>query len=233
MVNKLATDVTTHEEALGNTAESFGEIKDEMKILRVQMADLVAMNQSLTDTVTALQRELRTYFMPPNATRHAYRMVGELKHTRSLRDYVRAYQRLMLDLADMQKQDKQNWFILGLQSWAQSKVEKTLEDAYVVAKHLADTQRKNYTNAFKPAKKPEHGRKKEDQRERKDGSSTQHQVEKRTFFRKNDNSQDRMLKCWFCEGSHLARQCPKRLNRNNQASSSRESANAAQGEEGE
>nr|VVW82861.1 unnamed protein product [Nymphaea colorata] len=221
MVNKLATDVTTHEEALGNAAESFGKMKDEMKVLREQMADLVAMNRALTDTVTALQaevkelqvknrtlqrqisvgggddrptrvdvqrpakyngtqdsrvidnflfqveyyldlqgvmgddlqvktaamllegdavtwwrrkkldiqkgictidtfddfqRELRTYFMPPNATRHAYRMVGELKHTGSLRDYVRAYQRLMLDVPDMQEQDKLNWFILRLQS---------------------------------------------------------------------------------------------------------------------
>ncbi|KAF3775202.1 hypothetical protein EJ110_NYTH50309 [Nymphaea thermarum] len=242
MVNKLVTDVTTYEEALGNVVESFEEMKDEMKVLREQVADLVAMNRSLTDTVTALQaevkelqvknrtlqrqisvgggddrptrvdvqrpakyngtrdrrvidnflfqveyyldlqgvlgdelqvktaamlregdavawwrrkwldiqkgictidtfddfqRELKTYFMPPNATRHAYQMVGELKHTRSLQDYVRAYQRLMLDVPDMQKQDKLDWFILGLQSWAQSEVERsnpeTLEDAYVVA----------------------------------------------------------------------------------------------------
>uniref|UniRef100_A0A5K1AML1 Retrotransposon gag domain-containing protein n=1 Tax=Nymphaea colorata TaxID=210225 RepID=A0A5K1AML1_9MAGN len=95
-------------------------------------------------------------------------MVGELKHTGSLRDYMRAYQRLMLDVPDMQEQDKLNWFILGLQSWAKSEVERsnleTLEDAYVVAERLADTQRKNYTNAFKPSKKPDHEGKKEDLR---------------------------------------------------------------------
>ncbi|KAF3779114.1 hypothetical protein EJ110_NYTH33679 [Nymphaea thermarum] len=258
VVRKLVTDVTTHEEVLGNAGESFGQMKDEVKVLRGQMADLVAMHQSLTDTVTALQtevkelqikiaamllegdavawwrrkrldiqkgictidtfddfqRELRTYFMPPNAIRHAYRMVGELKHTGSLRDYVRAYQRLMLDVPDMQEQDKLNWFILGLQSWAQSDVERsnpeTLEDAYVVAERLADTQRKSYTNAFKPSKKPDHGGKKDDQRERKDEPSTQRQAERRTFFRKNDNSQNRVTKCWFCDGNHLARQCPKR-----------------------
>ncbi|KAF3782308.1 LINE-1 retrotransposable element ORF2 protein [Nymphaea thermarum] len=199
--------------------ESFGQMKDEVKVLRGQMADLVAIHQSLTDTVTALQtefkelqRKLRTYFMPPNATCHAYRMVGELKHTRSLRDYVRAYQRLMLDVPDMQEQDKLNWFILGLQSLAQSEEERsnpeTLEDAYVVAERLTDTQHKSYTNAFKPSKKPDHGGNKDDRRERRDEPSTQRQV---TFFRKNDNSQNRVVKCWFCDGSHLARQCPKRL----------------------
>ncbi|KAF3779181.1 BTB/POZ domain-containing protein [Nymphaea thermarum] len=40
MVNKLVTDVTTHEEALGNAAESFGEMKDEMKVQREQVANL-------------------------------------------------------------------------------------------------------------------------------------------------------------------------------------------------
>nr|VVW57207.1 unnamed protein product [Nymphaea colorata] len=64
---------------------------------------------------------------------------------------------------------------------------ETLEDAYVVAECLVDTQRKSYTNTFRPSKKPDHGGKKEDRRKRKDESSTQHQVEKRTFFRKNDN----------------------------------------------
>ncbi|KAF3781161.1 hypothetical protein EJ110_NYTH37170 [Nymphaea thermarum] len=156
------------------------------------------------DTFDDFQRELRTYFMPPNTTRHAYRMVGELKHTGSLRDYVRAYQRLMLDVPDMQEQDKLNWFILGLQSWAQSEVKmsnpKTLEDAYVVAERLTYTQRKSYTNAFKPSKKPDHGGKEEDQREQRDEPSTQRQVERMTFFRKNDNSQNRVLKCWFCDG---------------------------------
>uniref|UniRef100_A0A5K1EEG4 Retrotransposon gag domain-containing protein n=1 Tax=Nymphaea colorata TaxID=210225 RepID=A0A5K1EEG4_9MAGN len=155
----------------------------------------------------------------------------------SLQDYVRAYQMLMLDVSDMQEQDKLNWFILGLQSLAQSEVERsnpeTLEDAYVVAERLADTQRKSYTNTFRPSKKPDHERKKKDRRERKDESSTQHQVERRTFFHKNDNSHNRVLKCWFCEGSHLGRQCPKHQNKNNQASSSRQSAGAVQGEEGE
>uniref|UniRef100_A0A5K0WPN1 Retrotransposon gag domain-containing protein n=1 Tax=Nymphaea colorata TaxID=210225 RepID=A0A5K0WPN1_9MAGN len=140
-----------------------------------------------------------TYFMPSNVTHHAYRMIGELKHTRSLRDYVRTYQRLMLDVPDMQEQDKLNWFILGFQPWAQSKVERcnpeTLEDAYVVAERVVDTQHKSYTNTFKPLKKPDHGGKKKDRRERKDESSTQHQVEKRSFFRKNDNSENRVLKC--------------------------------------
>ncbi|KAF3793261.1 hypothetical protein EJ110_NYTH10052 [Nymphaea thermarum] len=218
MVNKLVADVTTHEEALGNAAESFGEMKDEMKILREQMADLVAMNRSLTDTVTAPQAEVKEH--QKNRTLQRQVSVGggggddrlprvdvqkptkyngnrdsraidnflfqveyyldlqgivgddlQVKTTAmllegSLRDYVRAYQRLMLDLPDMLEQDKLNWFILRLQLWAQSEVEmsnpETLEDASVVAERLADTQRKSYTITFKPAKKPGHGGKKED-----------------------------------------------------------------------
>uniref|UniRef100_A0A5K1B9L8 Uncharacterized protein n=1 Tax=Nymphaea colorata TaxID=210225 RepID=A0A5K1B9L8_9MAGN len=61
MVNKLATDVTTHEDALGNAAESFGKMKDEMKVLWEQVADLVAMNRGLTDTVTTLQAKVKEF----------------------------------------------------------------------------------------------------------------------------------------------------------------------------
>ncbi|KAF3774244.1 hypothetical protein EJ110_NYTH53566 [Nymphaea thermarum] len=239
-----------HSDEMGSSQDLQGIVGDDLQIKTAAMlleGDAVAWWRRkrldiqkgicTIDTFDDFQRELKTYFMPPNAMRHAYRMVGELKHTGSLRDYMRAYQRLMLDVPDMQEQDKLNWFILGLQSWAQSEVERsnpgTLEDAYVVAERLADTQRKSYTNAFKPSKKPDHGGKKDDRREQKDEPSTQHQAERRTFFRKSDNSQNRVTKCWFCDGNHLARQCPKRINRDNQASSSRHSANAAQVEGGD
>uniref|UniRef100_A0A5K1DG26 Uncharacterized protein n=1 Tax=Nymphaea colorata TaxID=210225 RepID=A0A5K1DG26_9MAGN len=66
----------------------------------------------------------------------------------------------------MQEQDKLNLFILGLQPWAQSEVERcnleSLEDAYVTAERLTDTQRKSYTNTFKLLTKPDYRGKKEE-----------------------------------------------------------------------
>ncbi|KAF3772442.1 hypothetical protein EJ110_NYTH57923, partial [Nymphaea thermarum] len=250
-VNRMAADVATHEIALGSAAVAFEGFKEELKLMREQMAESVATSRSLSDLVKTLQdevaelrasnqrllrtssassggherisrvdvqrpakydgsrdaraldnflfqvdyyldlqnvvdedlkiktaamlldgdavawwrrkifdvenglctiqtfndfrKELKGYFMPVDAERQTYRLVANLKHTGSLRDYVRTYQKLMLDVPRMPEKDKLNWFIIGLQPWAQADVERsdpqTLEQAYVAAERLADTQR--------------------------------------------------------------------------------------------
>ncbi|KAF3786022.1 hypothetical protein EJ110_NYTH26430 [Nymphaea thermarum] len=57
-VNRLVADVATHEEALGFAAETFEGFKEEMKLMREQMAESVAMNRSLSDLVKTLQDEV-------------------------------------------------------------------------------------------------------------------------------------------------------------------------------
>nr|VVW92636.1 unnamed protein product [Nymphaea colorata] len=343
-VNRLVADVATHEEALGFAAETFEGFKEEMKLMREQMAESVALNRSLSDLVKALQdevaelrasnqrllrisssssshertsrvdvqrpakysgsrdaraidnflfqvdyyldlqnvveedlkiktaamllegdavawwrrkmfdiengdctiatfddfrKQLKGYFMPVDAERQTYRMVANLRQTGSLREYVRAYQKLMLDVPKMPEKDKLNWFIIGLQSWAQADVErsdpKTLEQAYVAAERLADTQRKSYTETFKPMRESDHNGK-EQQRDGS-GSSFQRQTGGRQFFRREYNGPPREVTCWVCGERHEARVCPKRVRptgqanaaRATEASTSRSSANALQG----
>ncbi|KAF3780583.1 hypothetical protein EJ110_NYTH23154 [Nymphaea thermarum] len=212
-VNRLVTNVATHEEAIGFAAETFEGFKEEMKLMREQIAELVAMNQSLSDLVKTLQDEiaglqasnkrllytnpasssqertsrvdvqrpakysgsrdartidnfllqnvveedlkiktaamllegdlvawwrqkmldiengdctirtfddfsklLKGYFMSMDAERHVYRLVANLKQTGALRDYIRAYQKVMLDVPMMPEKGKLHWFIIGLQS---------------------------------------------------------------------------------------------------------------------
>ncbi|KAF3795165.1 hypothetical protein EJ110_NYTH05805 [Nymphaea thermarum] len=55
MVNRLVADVATHEEALGFAAETFEGFKEEMKLMREQMAESVATNRSLSDLMKTLQ----------------------------------------------------------------------------------------------------------------------------------------------------------------------------------
>ncbi|KAF3778087.1 hypothetical protein EJ110_NYTH44265 [Nymphaea thermarum] len=165
--------------------------------------------------------------------------MANLRQTGSLREYVRAYQKLMLDVPKMPEKDKLNWFIIGLRSWAQADVErsdpKTLEQAYVVAERLADTQRKSYTETFKSTRESDHNGK-EERRERS-GSSFQRQTGGRQFFRKDYSGPLREVTCWVCGERHEARVCPKRVRPTGQAnvaratevSTSRSSANALQG----
>ncbi|KAF3785838.1 hypothetical protein EJ110_NYTH26888 [Nymphaea thermarum] len=166
-------------------------------------------------------------------------MVANLRQTGSLREYVRAYQKLMLDIPKMPENDKLNWFIIRLQSWAQADVKrldpKTLEQAYVAAEHLADTQRKSYTETFKSTRESDRNGKEE--RRDRSGSSFQRQTGGRQFFRRDYSGPPREVSCWVCGERHEARVCPKRVRptghanaaRATEAGTSRSSANALQG----
>uniref|UniRef100_A0A5K0XHY9 Uncharacterized protein n=1 Tax=Nymphaea colorata TaxID=210225 RepID=A0A5K0XHY9_9MAGN len=80
----------------------------------------------------------------------------------------------MLDVPMMPEKDKLHWFIIGLQSWVQADVEisnpETLEQAYVAAERLADTQRRSYIDTFKSTKESDHGGKKEERRDNRNES---------------------------------------------------------------
>jgi hypothetical protein len=70
--------------------------------------------QCMIDTFCDFKIELRNYFMLRNAQRQAYKMVSDLKHTGLLQDYVRTFQKLMVEVPNMPDEDKPNWFIVGL-----------------------------------------------------------------------------------------------------------------------
>ncbi|KAF3778629.1 hypothetical protein EJ110_NYTH43078 [Nymphaea thermarum] len=293
-VNRLVEDVATHEEALGFAAETFEGFKEEMELMREQMAESVAMSRSLSDLVKTLQdevqwstfnvrgsqdarvidnflfqvdyymdlqnvveedlkiktaamllegdavawwrrkmldienedctiqtfddfgKQLKGYFMPVDAEMHAYRLVANLKQTGALRDYIWAYQKVMLDVPMMPEKDKLHSFIIGLQSWAQTDVERsnpeTLEQAYVAAERLADTQRKSYTDTFKATKKSDHDDKRDDWLDHNRNEQVfQKPTERKTFFRKDYTEPPRDPTCWVCGGKHLERVCPKRV----------------------
>ncbi|KAF3794876.1 hypothetical protein EJ110_NYTH06453 [Nymphaea thermarum] len=310
MVNRLVADVATHEEALDSAAGVFQGFKEELKLMREQMADSSQERTSRVDvqrpakyngsrdaraidnflfqvdyyldlqnvaeedlkiktaamllegdvvawwrrkifdvenghctiqTFDDFRRELKGYFMPVDAERQTYRMVANLRQTGSLREYIRAYQKLMLDVPKMPENDKLNWFIIGLQPWAQADVErsdpKTLEQAYVAAERLADTQRRSYTEIFKPTRESDHSGKEE--RRDRDGSSARRQTGGRQFFRRDYSGPPREPFCWVCGEKHETKVCPKRFRptgqanaaRASEAGTSRASANALQGGE--
>nr|VVW57182.1 unnamed protein product [Nymphaea colorata] len=170
-------------------------------------------------------KQLKGYFMPMDAERHAYRLVANLKQTDALRDYIMAYQKVMLDVPMMLEKDKLHWFIIELQSWAQADVErsnrKTLEQAYVAAERLADTQRKSYTDTFKSTKKSDHDGKREERRDSRNESSSQKPVERKLFFRKDYTGPPREVTCWVYGGKHQACVCLKRVRPIEQANAAR------------
>ena len=67
------------------------------------------------ETFKVLKKELRDQFLPLNATWVAREALKRQKHTGSVRDYVKEFSFLMLDVKNMLDDDKLFNFFSGLQ----------------------------------------------------------------------------------------------------------------------
>ncbi|TYJ97410.1 uncharacterized protein E5676_scaffold194G002310 [Cucumis melo var. makuwa] len=94
------------------------------------------------DTWDALKGELRSQLFLENVEIFAQRKLHELKHTGNIREYVKQFAGLMLDIRDMSEKDKVFCFVEGLKPWAKTKLyEQRVQDltsAYVAVERLFD-----------------------------------------------------------------------------------------------
>ena len=91
------------------------------------------------DSWENLKREFRDQFSPENVEHIAMEKLITLKQTGSIRDYVRQFSTLMLDIRGTSKKDNVFFFINGLQSWAKTKIhEKKVQD---LATAIVSTER--------------------------------------------------------------------------------------------
>lgn len=69
-------------------------------------------------TWETLKKEFKDQFLSYNTAWIARESLKKLKHTSSVRDYVKEFSSLMLDIKDMSEADKLFNFMSGLQGWA-------------------------------------------------------------------------------------------------------------------
>ena len=67
-----------------------------------------------------VKRELKDQILLTNAGWLARESLKGLKHTDSVRDYVKEFSSLMLNIRNMSEEDKLFHFVSGLQGWAQT-----------------------------------------------------------------------------------------------------------------
>ncbi|KAA0045427.1 uncharacterized protein E6C27_scaffold294G00240 [Cucumis melo var. makuwa] len=94
------------------------------------------------DTWDTLKRELRSQFFLENVEILARRKLCDLRHNGEIREYVKRFAGLMLDIRDMSEKDKVFCFVEGLKPWARAKLyEQRVQDltsAYAAAERLFD-----------------------------------------------------------------------------------------------
>ena len=75
-------------------------------------------------TWKTLKKELKDQFLPTNTAWVAREALKRLKHIGSVRDYVKEFSSLMLDIKNMLEEDKLFNFMFGLQGWAQMELRR-------------------------------------------------------------------------------------------------------------
>ncbi|KAL2235185.1 UNVERIFIED_CONTAM: hypothetical protein Sindi_1250700 [Sesamum indicum] len=93
---------------------------------RTKFAEIQA-HQIQLDTWALLREAIREQFFPENVEYNARRALRKLEHTGSVREYVKAFSALMLNIRDMSEADKLFTFMEGLKQWAEKRVAEATE----------------------------------------------------------------------------------------------------------
>ncbi|XP_022972954.1 uncharacterized protein LOC111471473 [Cucurbita maxima] len=183
------------------------------------------------DSWEDLKKELRDKFLPENAGHLAMEKLVALKHTGGIRDYVRQFSTLMLDIMGTLEKDKMFFFINGLQPWAKTKLHEnkvqTLAAAMACAERLLDygneagSQRRITpapNTGGKPYKPPSHRNGSPNRpnggNDRPSGwtdrppQNNQAGTSRGPYHQRNHPTTP--LQCMLCKGPHKVSYCPHR-----------------------
>jgi len=169
------------------------------------------------DTWGDFKKELRAQFFPENVEFIARRKLRELKHTGTIREYVKQFSTVMLDIRDMSEKDKVFCFVEGLKPWARTKLyEQKVQD---LASALATAERLlDYSGDQTPQKKttapPNTGYKATKSNPPKSFNSERKPQAPGTGPSRGPypagQNQPRPISCFLCKGPHRVAECPHR-----------------------
>ncbi|KAL0346356.1 UNVERIFIED_CONTAM: hypothetical protein Scaly_1651600 [Sesamum calycinum] len=91
---------------------------------RTCLSNNASANRDKIETWDVLKKELKGQFWPCNTSWLARESLQKLKHSGTVRDYVKEFSSLMLDIRDISEEDKLFNFLSGLQTWAQTELRR-------------------------------------------------------------------------------------------------------------
>ncbi|RVW19374.1 hypothetical protein CK203_117734 [Vitis vinifera] len=168
------------------------------------------------ETWEDFKREIKRQFYPEDVAYLARKNMRRLKHTGSIRDYVKEFSSLMLEIPNMTQEELLFNFMDSLQGWAEQELRRRgvqdLATAMAIAESLTDYKRGDSSKVESLEDSHAMGGGDEVPRDHnapKKGSGKMSNVregrdkaERKEFTPK--------IKCFLCDGPHWARDCPKR-----------------------
>ncbi|KAI9177286.1 hypothetical protein LWI28_013276 [Acer negundo] len=123
---------------------------------RTRLMDDLSAGKPKIETWESLKKELKDQFLPCNTSWLARENLKKLKQTGSVRDYVKEFSSLMLDIQNVLEEDKLFNFMSGLQSWAQTELRrqgvKDIPMAMAAAEALVDFRARNAPSTLEKKK---------------------------------------------------------------------------------
>ena len=190
-----------------------------------------------------LKRELKGQFFPENVEYNARRKLRELVQTGTVREFVRGFSTLMLDIRDMSEKDKMFYFLEGLKPWARTELQRQRVQDVATAMAAAECLNDYSDGPSKRKTPPSNGSSSTfgsgGKAARVDRSSSGG-TDKRPLGR--DTPQPRTnnasnfkprqpLACFLCQGPHRVAECPHRGALNAIVALSQEGGNSHQSRE--
>ncbi|PIN12320.1 hypothetical protein CDL12_15071 [Handroanthus impetiginosus] len=186
----------------------------------VLAANVVDEAQGVRMDMWALLKEaIHGQFFPENVECNAKRALRELKHTRSIQDYFKAFSTHMLDITDMSEKDKLFTFMEVLKPWARTELQRQrvadVSTAMGAAERLLDynpeAQHESQPKGggmrtFKPNPSKGGG----ERQSYTQGSSQASSNKGRPYENKQGSSQKSSGGCFLYDGPHRIKDCLKK-----------------------
>ncbi|XP_077217959.1 uncharacterized protein LOC143852459 [Tasmannia lanceolata] len=141
------------EDAKVITASIWQYLSDDAKLWWQTRYEDIEAGRCTINSWEDLKRELKTQFMLENVEFLARKNLRRLQQTGTIRDYVKQFSALMLDIKSMSEQNKLFQFLEGLKPWAQTELQRrgvqNLVEAMTAAEKLFDRVADDATNKRK------------------------------------------------------------------------------------
>ena len=155
------------------------------------------------------KKELKKQFYPKDAEYEARAKLRRLQHEDGrIREYVKEFQELLLEIPNMGEQDALFCFLDGLRGWARMELERRgvqdLASAIAAAESLIELKRDSSKGRNKKA--PEDS----DSEEDRDHSPKKHRPPLQHKSNGKKEEAPKKYTCFLCNGPHRVYECPKR-----------------------
>ncbi|KAK9704701.1 hypothetical protein RND81_07G005700 [Saponaria officinalis] len=158
------------------------------------------------------KKALKDQFYPMNTGFTARRKLKSLKHTTSIREYVKAFSACMLEIKDMSEDDRMFQFVEGLKDWAQVEIMRdrhaTVSAAMAAAERLVDYRDERDGPKDSGSQAVTTSVVSNKFRQSRDSNQGDGQASSSSSGKTDVSTTRKPLKCFFCSGPHRMMECP-------------------------